>query len=218
MVEANSLCNLLLAHQAQVQTSSCFTPTSKPSTHKLSKGKNKLTDCSPPARCKGWALKPIQTRKQSFRNQVLIHSWVERVHMQVKCLAQGHSATLKQLRPAPLLPKWQTVAITSPRSAFIWSLHSDIGTRIVVTARELVVVSAWFIYIRHNVSGMAPPSTWSLEPWEIRNLQCWRARNKPPQPSPTTGLEPRPLGLRGAHATSPLRYWSFLQRTPHRSL
>ena len=30
-----------------------------------------------------------------------IHSWVERVHIQVKCFAQGHNATPRQPRPAP---------------------------------------------------------------------------------------------------------------------
>ena len=46
-------------------------------------------------------LETIQTCKQSLSNQVLIHSWVETVHMQVKCLAQGHSATSWQPIPMP---------------------------------------------------------------------------------------------------------------------
>ena len=33
--------------------------------------------------------------------QITILSWVERVHIQVKCLAQRHSATLWQPRPVP---------------------------------------------------------------------------------------------------------------------
>ena len=44
------------------------------------------------------ALVTIQTHKQSLSSQVS-HSWVERVHMQVRCLAQGHSAKPQQPRP-----------------------------------------------------------------------------------------------------------------------
>ena len=51
--------------------------------------------------CHITALVTIQTHKESLSSQVPIHSWVERVHIQVKCLAQGHSATLQQLRPIP---------------------------------------------------------------------------------------------------------------------
>ena len=40
------------------------------------------------------ALESIQTHKQSLYNQVPIHSWVERVHIQVKCLPQGHSTNI----------------------------------------------------------------------------------------------------------------------------
>ena len=43
----------------------------------------------------------IQTHKQSLPNQVPIHSCVERVDMQVKCLAQGDSATPHHPRPIP---------------------------------------------------------------------------------------------------------------------
>ena len=44
-------------------------------------------------------LEIIQTHKQSPSNQVSIHSWVERVHVQVECLAQGHKAALRHPRP-----------------------------------------------------------------------------------------------------------------------
>ena len=47
------------------------------------------------------ALETMQTHKQPLSNQVPIHSRVERVHIQVTCLAHGHSATPRQLRPAP---------------------------------------------------------------------------------------------------------------------
>ena len=47
------------------------------------------------------ALETIQTHKQSLSNQVLIYSWVERVHIQVKCLVQEHNATPPQPRPVP---------------------------------------------------------------------------------------------------------------------
>ena len=46
-----------------------------------------------PACCRYGAGNYIRTHKQSLSNQVSIHSWVERVRIQVKCLAQEHSAT-----------------------------------------------------------------------------------------------------------------------------
>ena len=63
------------------------------------------------------------TRKQSLSNQVPIHSWVEKVHMQVKCLAQGHSA--KPLQPRPVPKAFQSksqatvfISVRFPRTVF----------------------------------------------------------------------------------------------------
>ena len=53
------------------------------------------------------ALVTIQTQKQSLSNQIPSHSWVERVHTQVKCLAQGHSDTPQQSRPVPKVSQFQ---------------------------------------------------------------------------------------------------------------
>ena len=47
------------------------------------------------------ALETIQTHKQSLSTQVPTHSWVGRVHIQMKCLAHGHSATPRQPGLAP---------------------------------------------------------------------------------------------------------------------
>ena len=47
------------------------------------------------------ALRTAQSHKPSLSNQVPIHSWIERVHMRVKCLAQRHDATTPQLRIVP---------------------------------------------------------------------------------------------------------------------
>ena len=41
------------------------------------------------------------TQAIAIQNQVRTHSWVERVHIQVKCLAQGQSATPRQPKPQP---------------------------------------------------------------------------------------------------------------------
>ena len=53
------------------------------------------------------------------------------------------------------------------------------GTLRVVTARELVGLSGSFT--SHSKSARRLRHfTWSCEPREIHNLQCWRARNKSP--------------------------------------
>ena len=43
----------------------------------------------------------VQSHRQWLSNQVPIHAWVERVHMEVKCLAQEHNVTPPQLRVVP---------------------------------------------------------------------------------------------------------------------
>ena len=52
------------------------------------------------------ALVTIHAHQQSLPNQVPIHSWVKRVYIQVKCLAQGHSA--KQWHPRPVPKTFQS--------------------------------------------------------------------------------------------------------------
>ena len=87
-------------------------------------------------------METIQTQKQSLSNQVLIYSWVERVHMPVKCLAQGHSATLRQPRPEPKTSR-SKVADHSHRATtpcmYLEYCILDIETLMVVTVRELVL-------------------------------------------------------------------------------
>ena len=56
------------------------------------------------------ALVVIQTYKQSLSSQVPIHSWVQKMHMQVKCFAQAHSATPRQPRPVPKTSYQPTIA------------------------------------------------------------------------------------------------------------
>ena len=64
------------------------------------------------------------------------------------------------------------------------------GTLRVVTARELVVLSGSFT--SHSKSARRLRHfTWSCEPREIHNLQCWRARKKSPHAYPRApGIEP----------------------------
>ena len=71
-----------------------------------------------------------------------IYSWVVRVHMQVKYLAQGHSGTLWQPRPVPKTSQSKVAGHSHHHNV----LHMeytllDVGTLRVVTARELVVLS-----------------------------------------------------------------------------
>ena len=51
------------------------------------------------SRC--WKVEIILKLKQSLSSQVPSHSWVERVHTQVKCLAPKDSAAPQQPRPVP---------------------------------------------------------------------------------------------------------------------
>ena len=54
-----------------------------------------------------------QSHRQSLSNQVPIHSWVERVHMQVKCLAQEHNAATPQQRVEPGSLNLNSTALTT---------------------------------------------------------------------------------------------------------
>ena len=60
--------------------------------------------------------------KQSLSNQVPIHSWIERVYMQVKCLSKGHSATPRQSRPVQECTYWKrmTTSLADLVSVMHW--------------------------------------------------------------------------------------------------
>ena len=85
----------------------------------------------------------IHTHKQSLSNYVPIHSWVERAHIKVKCLAQGHSAELQQPRPVPKTFQSKVAGHShralSPCLYMEYLVFRCIGTPRVVTARELVL-------------------------------------------------------------------------------
>ena len=100
------------------------------------------------------------------------HSWVKRVHIQVKCLAQGHSVTPRQERPVPKTSRSKLVGrATGPRClACTWSVYSDIGTLRAVTAGKLF--RQWLFYVPLNVGDTAPLFTWSREPRETHSFQC----------------------------------------------
>ena len=88
------------------------------------------------------ALVTIQTHKQSLSNQAPIHSWMKRVHMQVKCLSQGHSATLRRPRPVPKISQSKVAGRTHRATTtymYMEYIFLDVGTLRVVTVRELVV-------------------------------------------------------------------------------
>ena len=101
------------------------------------------------------ALVTIQTHKQSLSNQVPVHSWVQRVHIQVKCLAQGHSAKPRQPKPAPktLQSKVAGHIVTAmTRCMYMEYIYFKcIGTLSVVTSRELVLLSRSFT--SHSMSA-----------------------------------------------------------------
>ena len=95
------------------------------------------------------ALVTIQTHKQSLSNQVPIHSWVERVHMQVKCLAYGHH-TMHTVA-AKTHTKGLSIESHRPQSPhhnactyMEYIIYLDVGTLRVVSARELVILSGSF--------------------------------------------------------------------------
>ena len=100
-----------------------------------------------------WHWNLFKHSSKSLSNQVPIHSWVERVHVQVKGLAQGHSATLQQPRPEPKTSQSNVAGhshcTTTP------CMHMHTVTLGVVTASELVVFR--FFYIPFNVGKAAPP-------------------------------------------------------------
>ena len=139
------------------------------------------------------ALETIQIHKQSMSNQVPIHSWVERVHLQVKCLAQGHSAALRQLRAPPATSRsklYSRGAATVPqRPACIMEyckfyVQPDIGTLGAVTARDLVMTSSVVLLCLTQ-------SQWDGERYTVSNVEG-REINLHNSASPTTGLEARP--------------------------
>ena len=115
----------------------------------------------------------IQTHKQSRSNQVPIYSCVERVYIQMKCLAQGHSAKLRQPRPVPKTLQCK-VAGHSHRAMmpciymeYIFYMYRETeGGHCQGTCPQ------WFFYIPLNVGETAPLFTWSCQPREIYSLQC----------------------------------------------
>ena len=117
-------------------------------------------------------------------NQIAIHSGVERLHIQVKCLTQEHSANRGSWDPCPSL---QDLSILShrPQSLSRGALQVH-GVYIldVETLEPGACHPQWFFYVPLNVHETAPPFTWSCEPWGIHSLRCWRVRNNSPQASP----------------------------------
>ena len=102
----------------------------------------------------------VQTRKQSLSYQVPIHSWVERVHIQLKCLAQGHSAHRRSRDPyrRPLSPKSQAILTAPRRPACMWSIY-------ILECRDTesghcqgaAPLPQWFFHVPLQVSEMVPP-------------------------------------------------------------
>ena len=106
----------------------------------------------------------IQTHKQSLFNQVPIHSWVKRVHMQVKCLAQGHSVTPWQLRPVPKASQSKVAGHSHhPTMPCMYMEYIYIfGCRDTEGAGghcQGPCHPQWFFYIPLQVSETAPPFT-----------------------------------------------------------
>ena len=94
-----------------------------------------------------------------------IHSWVKRVHIQVKCLAQGHSAKLRQLRPASKTFQ-SKVAGHSHRAMMpcIMEYISEMYSNTEGGHCQGACRPQWFFYVPLNVSEMALPFVWSCEP------------------------------------------------------
>ena len=105
----------------------------------------------------------IQTHEQSLFNQVPIHSWVKRVHMQVKCLAQNTAPHHGKRDPYPRLlsPKSQAIVTAPWCPACIWSIY--------FRCRDTegghyqgAFCPQWFFYLPLNVSETAPWSIYGL--------------------------------------------------------
>ena len=96
-----------------------------------------------------------------------------------ECLALWHSATPRFLRPVDYsIQKSRAVATAPQCPAYIWSIHSGIGTTGVVTPRELVVLSGSFTSHSNLVRGQHHLRARLCEPRETHSFQCSRARNK----------------------------------------
>ena len=147
-------------------------------------------------------LENIETHKQSLSNQVPIHCWVERVHVQVKCLAQGHRATPWQPRPPrPRDPKWRVEATAPRRNAYIWRIYSDKGTLGMVNGRELVVLSGSFTSHSMSVRRCRLRGHASHDRYIVSNVEGWKRNLRKPLPQRASTPPP---GMTGAHATTAL--------------
>ena len=116
------------------------------------------------------ALEIIQTHKQSPSNQVglPVHSWVKRVHIiQLKCLAQEHSAIPRQPR-SQVAGGSHRVATTPGRCMQYTIRYRDTEGG----HRQGACCPQCFFYVSQKVSETAPSFTWSCAPREMYSLQC----------------------------------------------
>ena len=126
------------------------------------------------------ALVTIHTHKQSLSNQVPIHSWVEKVHIHMKCLPQGHSAKPRQPRHVP----------KTFRSKVAGHSHRALTTRMYMK----------YIVFMYRDTGWSLPGSLSSSVVPLRPTQCqWDGatiyvvvRATRDTQSPRRGLNPGP--------------------------
>ena len=95
-------------------------------------------------------------QQQSLSNQVPSHSWVKRVHIWVKCLAQWQNTTQSLQWPRPIPgTSWSQVASCSHCTLHALSTHLITAAVRVIIAREHVILSGSLT--SHSVSEMASP-------------------------------------------------------------
>ena len=139
------------------------------------------------------ALISIKTHKQSPLNQVPINFWVERLHLPVKRLVQGHSATPRQARPV-LTTSRSKVTGRSHHVTTLW-LYIAYMFRYRDSEGPWPLLGAchfmqWSFYVPPRASETASPYTWSCQPREIQCFHCWRARSYSPQTGPSRSRTP----------------------------
>ena len=140
-------------------------------------------------------LEAFQTHKQSLSNQATNHSWVERVHIQVKCLAQALRPHCQDLNQRPLNPNSWAVSTRAWHPAckecifwghWEWSLPGSMSSSVVLL---------------HPGQSQSDGTTLYVPAWAMRDTVSnveGQDQDKPPQASHTR-QNPRNMALQSRH-------------------
>ena len=148
------------------------------------------------------ALETVQAHKQLLSSQVPAHSWVERVHIQVKWFAQWYSAILRQSIPVleTSLSKvtGRSHHVTTP-CMYMEYIIRYIRTLWLVTARELVLSGS---FTSRSMSVRRHRQLWSHashERYTVSNVKGWELNFHKPLPQRVSNLGPPAWQARTRH-------------------